>query len=102
MEEATGDSAFGMNLSYNVREDTGLVRTWEIPIMSNIIAIYENGIFRPTGPVDLPEGSTVRIEPMQTSEPQADAHLDRVYEILSRRYDGGESDTAARHNDHQP
>ena len=29
--------------------------------MTTIQAIYENGVFRPLGPVDLPEGSSVRV-----------------------------------------
>jgi len=70
--------------------------------MSSIIAIFENGVFRPTEPVNLPEGSAVRIEPVPIQSPEDEGHLDRVYEILSRRYHGGESDIAARHNEHQP
>ncbi len=36
--------------------------------MAAITAIYENGDFRPLDPVDLPEGSTVRIEPVAAFE----------------------------------
>ncbi len=78
--------------------------------MATITAIYENGVFRPTEPVDLPEGSTVRFEPETVSPtvPEAvptaaqDEARQRVYEILSRRYDSGHHDTAERHNEHQP
>ena len=31
-----------------------------------IEAVYENGVFRPLGPVDLPEHAHVRIEPADT------------------------------------
>lgn len=34
--------------------------------------------------------------------PEEEAHLDRVYEIMSRRYRSGHHDTAERHNEHQP
>lgn len=78
--------------------------------MATITAIYENGVFRPLSPVDLPEGSTVRIEPVAAPTapnsaprtPEEEAHLDRVYEILSHRHHGGDSQAAARHNEHQP
>ena len=39
--------------------------------MKTIQAIYENGVFRPTTPVDLPEGMVVRIEPEPAVEPAA-------------------------------
>jgi predicted DNA-binding antitoxin AbrB/MazE fold protein len=78
--------------------------------MATITAIYENGGFRPLGPVDLPEGSTVRIEPVAapaaaptpTRTTEEEAHLDRIYDILSHRHRGGDSQVAARHNEHQP
>jgi len=82
--------------------------------MSTITAIYENGVFRPTVPVDLPEGTAVLIEPVPP--PSADVSIDvralvppgtdegliRIYEILARRFDSGHHDTAERHNEHQP
>ncbi len=37
--------------------------------MRTIHAVYENGVFRPTTPVDLPEGTEVRIEPTPLGEP---------------------------------
>lgn len=70
--------------------------------MSTITAIYENGVFRPTEPVDLPEGCKVRIVPEPERTPEIEAHLDRVYGILSRRYRSGHHDTAERHDEHQP
>ncbi len=84
--------------------------------MSTITAIYENGVFRPTGPVDLPEGTAVLIEIEPVSPPSADVSINvrslvpagtdegsiRIYEILGRRFDSGHHDTAERHNEHQP
>ncbi len=78
--------------------------------MATITAVYENGVFRPLSPVNLPEGSTVRIEPVaaptaplpEPRTPEEEAHLNRVYEILSRRHHGGDPQVAARHNEHQP
>jgi len=70
--------------------------------MPTITAIYENGVFRPTGPVDLPEGSTVRIEPIDQQSPENQAHLGRVYR--DPRPIGGRrrSVFVERHNEHQP
>lgn len=80
--------------------------------MKTVHATYENGVFRPTGPVELPESCEVEFEPRLVAEVQpqpADprfAHLDeglaRVYATLSHRYDGGSADAAARHDEHQP
>ena len=36
--------------------------------MKVIRAVFENGIFRPTEPVDLPEGSEVTVEPRPVTE----------------------------------
>ena len=85
--------------------------------MKRIRAIFENGVFRPTEPVDLPERTAVEVQPVEETEPGLlgvrlpDDPLPeslknhpqrRTLEILSRRYDTGESDLAERHNEHQP
>jgi predicted DNA-binding antitoxin AbrB/MazE fold protein len=70
--------------------------------MKSIVAIYEQGVFRPTEPVDLPENSLVEFQPMVLGQQDDANHLDRVFEILSRRHDSGRHDIAARHNEHQP
>jgi predicted DNA-binding antitoxin AbrB/MazE fold protein len=74
--------------------------------MPTITAVYENGVFRPLGPVELPEHTRVEFEPkVQPAEPAAPAVPDglaRVYNVLSRRYRSGHRDTAERHNEHQP
>lgn len=64
-------------------------------------AIYKNGVFRPTQPVDLPEDAEVEVV---VSAPPADdeAGLDRIYQILGERYHSGRHDIAERHNEHQP
>ena len=71
--------------------------------MKTIHAVFENGVFRPTEPVELPEHAEVEFEPRVVKE--AEAHqdgLDEIYEILGRSYDTGERDVASRHNEHQP
>ena len=80
--------------------------------MKTIHAVYENGVFRPLEPVELPEGCEVTVERRvaaagqpQASDPQF-AHLEpglaKIYATLSHHYDGGSPDAAARHNEHQP
>jgi predicted DNA-binding antitoxin AbrB/MazE fold protein len=73
--------------------------------METIEAIYEHGVFRPVEPVQLAENSRVHLQIVngETSEvvQQGDG-LDAIYEIMDRRYDSGYTDTAARHNEHQP
>jgi predicted DNA-binding antitoxin AbrB/MazE fold protein len=70
--------------------------------MSTIEAVYENGVFRPLGPVELPEHTRVAFEPRQLDPQPAGSDQGAVHEVLSRRYRSGHHDTAERHNDHQP
>jgi len=67
-----------------------------------IHAIYENGVFRPTEKVDLPEHCSVEVEVRQIVKESPEPSLDDIYAILSKRFDTGESDIAARHDEHQP
>jgi predicted DNA-binding antitoxin AbrB/MazE fold protein len=71
--------------------------------MAVIHAIFENGVFRPTERVALPESCEVEFEPRVVGPNDGEkAPLADVYEVLDRRYDTGEHDLAARHNEHQP
>ena len=65
-------------------------------------AIYENGVFRPTGKVELPDPCEVEVEVRQVQEELNRPSLDDVYAILGRRHACGEHDLAERHNEHQP
>jgi predicted DNA-binding antitoxin AbrB/MazE fold protein len=60
--------------------------------MSQIEAIYRNGVFEPLGPVDLKEEQRVRLNIEPTDKEAWEAWLERVHElheqILRRR--GGE------------
>ena len=70
-------------------------------------AIYNQGVFRPVEPVDLPENAEVQIT-LPTGPAAEDALAAReqarvdIFEILSHRYQTGQTDTAARHDEHQP
>ncbi|MBX9584323.1 MAG: antitoxin family protein [Gemmataceae bacterium] len=88
-------------------------------------AIYENGVFRPTEPVALPDRCEVEFEPKRVPPPVEEpptpdempvtdprhpryAHIDPdmrpIYAILAHRFDDGGPVRSARdtHNDHQP
>jgi predicted DNA-binding antitoxin AbrB/MazE fold protein len=70
--------------------------------MSTIHAVYENGVFRPTVPVELPDRCEVEFEPRLVDPRTGDQPLDGVYAVLSERYCSGEKDVSARHDEHQP
>jgi predicted DNA-binding antitoxin AbrB/MazE fold protein len=70
-----------------------------------IHAIYENGVFRPTEPVDLPNHTSVEFEPRIKDTPspvKVSEGLARVYAILGERYETGETDLSARHDEYPP
>jgi predicted DNA-binding antitoxin AbrB/MazE fold protein len=69
--------------------------------MQSYEGIYENGVVRFPGPVALPEHTKVTVV-VQTEQGSIGSNSDDIYEILDRRYNSGHSDTAARHNEHQP
>lgn len=70
--------------------------------MSTIHAVYENGIFRPTEPVELPDQCEVEFEPRVVRTEEDRQHLERVRDFLAGRYETGIPDLAARHDEHQP
>ena len=70
--------------------------------MATIHATYEAGVFRPHSPVNLPERCEVEFEPKVITQGTNGGGLEEVYDVLTERYRSGESDVAARHNEHQP
>ncbi len=71
-------------------------------------AIYENGVFRPIEKIDLPEHSEVTIE-LEPIDPDLanllavdPASMQSIYDLLCEEFDSGQTDLAARHNEHQP
>ena len=80
--------------------------------METIRAVFEDGVFRPLVPVQLPEHAEFEFEPravtsdangaIPTEIKWSEEGLDKIYEILDRRYNSGFTDTAERHNEHQP
>jgi predicted DNA-binding antitoxin AbrB/MazE fold protein len=69
--------------------------------MQIIEAVYEKGVFRPLERVNLSDGTRVRLE-LRIIDEAAGDDMDAIYEILDRRHSTGYTDTAARHNEHQP
>ena len=65
-------------------------------------AIYQDGVFRPTGTVELPDPCEVEVEIVHISGKASLPTLNDVYAILGRRHASGEHDLAERHNEHQP
>ncbi len=71
--------------------------------MKTIHAVYESGVFRPLETVELPERTEVEFEPRPVATREGpNGHLGDIYAILGERYQSGENDAAARHNEHQP
>lgn len=58
--------------------------------METVTAIYENGVFRPIGEVQLPEGTRVVVETEEAAAERIRSARRRVFESLSRSYDTGE------------
>jgi predicted DNA-binding antitoxin AbrB/MazE fold protein len=67
-----------------------------------IYAVYESGILRPKEKLDLPDSCEVEVEIRQIKELSNKPTLDDVYAVLGQRFNSGEHDVAARHNEHQP
>ena len=78
-------------------------RTADILERMTVRAIYANGVFKPQEKVDLPDNTEVSFEPRIVAGDKAPtAAMAKIYEILSRRYDTGQTDLAELHDDHQP
>ena len=73
-----------------------------LPFMKTIHAIYERGVFRPLETVDLPETTEVVFEPRPVLPPASPEARARVLAAMAQRFDSGEDDAAARHDEHQP
>lgn len=70
--------------------------------MKTIHAIYENGVFRPLESVDLADRSHVEFEPRPALADEEPVDQAEIYSLLDQRFHSGESDVAARHDEHQP
>jgi predicted DNA-binding antitoxin AbrB/MazE fold protein len=70
--------------------------------MPVIHAVYENGVFRPKEPVDLPESSEVEVELRSVVPATEERNSDAIYAILEARFESGDVDGAAKHDEHQP
>jgi predicted DNA-binding antitoxin AbrB/MazE fold protein len=68
--------------------------------MDTIHAIYENGVFRPIGAVQLPDRSEVELTIQASRSPSAHPELARLLEITEQFGDNAASptDRAAQHD----
>jgi predicted DNA-binding antitoxin AbrB/MazE fold protein len=71
--------------------------------MKTIHAVYERGVFRPLEAVELAERTEVEFDPRPVrAGANGDENLLAIYSVLSERFQSGDSETAARHDEHQP
>jgi len=70
--------------------------------MAKIRSIYQHGVFRPLEPVDRPEGCRVQLRILQVEGVEPVQDLDAIHRVMNERFNSGETDVAARHNEHLP
>ncbi len=70
--------------------------------MAPIPAVYENGIFRPIGPVTLPEHSRVEVSLPNSGEVIHGPVEQEVFDILRPAYFSGDPLASEKHNEHNP
>jgi predicted DNA-binding antitoxin AbrB/MazE fold protein len=70
--------------------------------MTTVHAIFENGVFKPQEPVNLPDKAQVEFEPRVVPKVGDADDQESIYAILRERYRSGQPDGAERHNEHQP
>ncbi|MBI5154175.1 antitoxin family protein [Candidatus Poribacteria bacterium] len=68
--------------------------------MKTILAVYEDGVFKPLDPVELPKHSRVRVEPEGAGNILGEET--EMYRLLGLRYNSGDSTGAERHNELMP
>lgn len=62
-------------------------------------AIYENGVFRPTEPVRLPEHTEVDV---RLPDDAVSENQEAILSILRTSFPSGQRDVSERHDEHQP
>lgn len=71
--------------------------------MPNAIpATHENGAFRPITAVDLTEATEALVPPQSLAPQLTPEGRARVLAAMAQRFDSGQTDLAARHDEHQP
>ena len=72
--------------------------------MQSLEGIYENGVVRFPGPVDIPESSKVTVAVIDASpaQPPLGCNSPELYALLGERFNSGDPFVVARHNEHQP
>jgi len=70
--------------------------------MKPFTAVYENSVLRPLDHVELQDHARFEVQVRPLPSGNSVPSLDAVYAILNKRFDSGEHDVAARHDEHQP
>ena len=74
--------------------------------METVRGIVDHDIIRLVTPLSLPQGAEIEFEPRivqdKTDPPSVGSSSPELYALLSERYDSGDREGAARHNEHQP
>jgi transcriptional regulator with XRE-family HTH domain len=79
------------------RPRTSLTARWDLEVACVDVGRAVTGLLR-AALRSLGAGAS----PSEASGAESNVDMDEVYEILSRRYDSGDSDVAARHNELEP
>jgi hypothetical protein len=69
--------------------------------METIRGIIDHGTIRLVTPLPFPEGSEIEFEPRMVAT-ASNAPPTELYRLLDQRFNSGQRDIAARHNEHQP
>lgn len=67
----------------------------------SFVGTIRNGVVELPRGLVLPDGTEVRVETVAAAGEASNALAD-TYAVLSQRFASGATDTAARHNEHQP
>lgn len=69
----------------------------------NYRAVIRSGVAVPIEPFEIPDGTEVTVQvDIAQKQVSPDQIQQDIFDILSHTYDSGHTDTAARHNEHQP
>lgn len=69
--------------------------------METIRGIVDHDVIRLVTPLALPSGSEIEFEPRVVVS-QSKSPPTEIFRLLDQRFNSGQHDIAARHNEHQP
>ncbi len=69
--------------------------------METVRGIVDHDTIRLVTPLSLPQGAEIEFEPRIVQDKPKSPPTE-LYRLLDQRFDSGQHDIAARHNEHQP